>query len=115
VMGVCTIEDVLEEIVGDIKDEFEEEEDEPREIERHADGTFTVLGSTAIDAFNRATGAEVPEDAGFETVAGFVNSLAGLIPAKGDRLSWRGWIFTVADADPRRVIRVRASRAKRAG
>jgi putative hemolysin len=115
VMGVCTIEDVLEEIVGDIRDEFEEEEDEPREIERHADGTFTVLGSTAIDAFNQATGAEVPEDEGFETVGGFVNSLAGLIPAKGDRLSWRGWIFTVADADPRRVIRVRAARTKRAG
>jgi putative hemolysin len=115
VMGVCTIEDVLEEIVGDIKDEFEEEEEEVREIERHADGTYTVLGSTAIDAFNRATGAGVPEDDGFETVAGFVNSLAGLIPAKGDRLAWRGWVFTVADADPRRVIRVRASRTKRTG
>lgn len=112
VMGICTIEDLLEEIVGDIKDEFEEEE-EPREIERHADGSFTVLGSTAIESFNRATGAEVPEDDGVETVAGFVTSLSGLIPVKGDRLAWRGWIFTVADADPRRVIRVRAARSRR--
>lgn len=112
VMGICTIEDVLEEIVGEIRDEFEDEE-EVREVEPHADGSFTVLGATTVGEFNRATGAELPEDQGFETVAGFVNSLAGAIPAKGDRFHYRGWVFTVADADPRKVIRVRAARGKR--
>jgi CBS domain containing-hemolysin-like protein len=113
VMGLCTIEDVLEEIVGEIRDEFEEEES-GREVEAHADGTFTVLGDVAIAELNRATGAGVPEDDGYETVAGFLNSIAGAIPSKGDRLFWRGWAFTVVDAGPRRVTKVRASRVKRA-
>jgi CBS domain containing-hemolysin-like protein len=110
VMGLCTIEDVLEEIVGAIHDEFEEVE-EGRAVEPHADGSFSVLGTTSIAEFNRATGAGVPEDGDVETVAGFLNSLAGAIPARGDRFFWHGWIFTVSEADPRRVTRVRAVRA----
>ncbi|WP_408629101.1 hemolysin family protein [Anaeromyxobacter terrae] len=112
VMGVCTLEDVLEQIVGEIGDEFEEEEG--RSVEAHGDGTFTVLGATPIAEFNAAAAAAVPEDQGFETVAGFLNSLAGAIPAKGDRFFWRGWVFTVADGDPRKVTKVRAARIKRA-
>jgi CBS domain containing-hemolysin-like protein len=110
VMGLCTIEDVLEEIVGDIHDEFEEEET-GRAVEPHADGSFTVLGTTSIAEFNRVTAAGVPEDGDVETVAGFLNSLAGAIPSRGDRFFWHGWIFTVSEADPRRVTRVRAARA----
>ncbi len=110
VMGLCTIEDVLEEIVGAIHDEFEEVV-EGRAVEPHADGSFTVLGTASIVEFNRATGAGVPEDGDVETVAGFLNSLAGAIPARGDRFFWHGWIFTVSEADPRRVTRVRAVRA----
>ncbi len=110
VMGLCTIEDVLEEIVGAIHDEFEDL-DEGRAVEPHADGSFSVLGATPIAEFNRATGAGLPEDGDVETVAGFLNSLAGAIPARGDRFFWHGWIFTVAEADPRRVTRVRAVRA----
>jgi len=110
VMGLCTIEDVLEEIVGDIRDEFDEE---AKSVEAHADGTFTVAGQTPLGDFNRAAGAGVPEDAGFETVGGFLNSLAGAIPAKGDRFFWKSWIFTIAEANPRRVTKVRAARVKR--
>jgi Mg2+/Co2+ transporter CorC len=113
VMGICTIEDVLEQIVGDIQDEFEE--DEGREVEQHADGTFTVQGAAPVAEFNRAAQAGVPEDEGFETMAGFVSSLAGAIPARGDRFFWKGWVFTVAEADPRRVVKVRAARVKRGG
>ncbi len=46
-------------------------------------------------------------------MAGFVTALAGAIPARGDRFFWRDWVFTVAEADPRRVTRVRAARVKR--
>jgi CBS domain containing-hemolysin-like protein len=112
VMGLCTIEDVLEQIVGEIQDEFEDEE-EGGLVEGHADGTFTAQGAAPISELNRVTGASVPEDQGFETVGGFINSLAGAIPARGDRFFWRDWMFTVADADPRRVTRVRAARVKR--
>jgi len=103
---------VLEQIVGEIRDEFEEE-DTGRDVEAHADGTFTALGAALIAEFNRATGAGLPEDRGYETVGGFLNAVAGAIPAKGDRFFWRGWAFTVVDADPRRVTKVRAARVPR--
>jgi putative hemolysin len=115
VMGICTIEDVLEQIVGEIKDEFEEEDEDGAAVEAHGDGTFTVQGAAAIADFNRAASADLPEDEGFETVAGFLNSLAGAIPARGDRFFWRHWVFTIADADPRRVTKVRVSRVKARG
>jgi magnesium and cobalt exporter, CNNM family len=114
VMGVCTLEDVLEEIVGEIGDEFDEgEEADAKAVEAHSDGSFTVQGQATVAEFNEAARADLPEDEGFETVAGFLNSLAGAIPAKGDRLAWGGWVFTVADGDPRRVTKVRAARVKR--
>jgi len=110
IMGLCTIEDVLEQIVGEISDEFDEE---GRAVEVHPDGTFTVQGEAPVREFNVAAAADVPEDGGYETMAGFLNSIAGAIPSKGDRLFWRGWVFTVAEADPRRVTKVRAARVKR--
>jgi CBS domain containing-hemolysin-like protein len=110
IMGLCTIEDVLEEIVGDIQDEFDEV---GKAVEVHADGSFTVQGEAAVAEFNAAAAGDLPEDQGYETMAGFLNAVAGAIPSKGDRLSWKGWVFTVVDADPRRVTRVRAARVKR--
>jgi magnesium and cobalt exporter, CNNM family len=109
IMGLCTIEDVLEEIVGDIRDEFDED---VRPVESHGDGTFTVHGDVPVADFNAAAAAGIPEDGAYETMAGFLNTLAGAIPAKGDRIFWKGWAFTVAEADPRRVTKVRAARVK---
>jgi CBS domain containing-hemolysin-like protein len=110
IMGLCTIEDVLEEIVGEIRDEFDEV---GRPVEVHPDGTFTVQGEARVAEFNVAAAADVPEDEGYETMSGFLNAVAGAIPTKGDRFHWRNWVFTVADADPRRVTKVRAARVKR--
>jgi CBS domain containing-hemolysin-like protein len=111
VMGVVTLEDVLEEIVGDIKDEWDV--DEGKAVEHLPDGSFSVQGAATIAELNQATGAGVPEDASYETLAGFLNSLAGAIPARGDRFQWRGWIFTVSEADGRRATRVRVARPRR--
>jgi len=113
VMGAATLEDVLEEIVGDIQDEWDV--DEGTSVELLADGTFAVPGETPVIDFNRATGAGVPEDAAYETVAGFLNTLAGAIPAAGDRLHWHGWTFTVSESDRRRATRVRVARPKAPG
>ncbi len=112
VMGICTLEDVLEEIVGEIHDEYEE--DERKLVETHLDGTFTVRGSAPVSEFNQAAGAAIPEDRGYETIAGFLNALAGAIPSVGDRYLYRGWMFTVAEANPRRATKIRAARLKRA-
>jgi putative hemolysin len=111
VMGLCTLEDVLEEIVGEIGDEFES--GGVRAVEAHPDGTFTLRGDASLEEFNRASGAGIPTDQGYETVGGFLNALGGAIPAAGDRLSWRGWIFTVSEASPRRVTRARVARVRR--
>ena len=112
VMGVATLEDVLEEIVGDIQDEWDV--DEGKAVELLPDGTFSVRGSTGVTEFNQASGAGVPEDGSYETVAGFLNTVAGAIPSPGDRLHWRGWTFTVSETDGRRATRVRVSKPKRA-
>ncbi len=111
VMGICTLEDVLEEIVGEIGDEFEVEEG--KGVEAHADGTYTVRADTPVAEFNRLAGGAVPEDQQYETVGGFLNALAGAIPVSGDRFFHRGWLFTVSEATPRRVLKVRAARVKR--
>ncbi len=111
VMGICTVEDVLEQIVGEIQDEFEEEEG--RAVEVHGDGTFTVRGATPVAEFNRVASAGLPEGKGYETLGGFLNALAGAIPTVGDRFLYHDWIFTVSEANPRRVVRVRAAHVKR--
>jgi CBS domain containing-hemolysin-like protein len=111
IMGICTLEDVLEQIVGRLGDEFSV--DEGKAVEANPDGTFTVLGQTPIREFNEVAKADLPEDEGVETVGGFINRLAGAIPARGERVHWKGWAFTVAEADPRKVTRVRAARMKR--
>jgi CBS domain containing-hemolysin-like protein len=111
VMGLCTLEDLLEEIVGEIGDEFEPSD--ARDVESHPDGTFTVRGTASVAEFNEAAGASVPEDQGYETMGGFINGLAGAIPSAGDRFFWRSWVFTISEATPRRATRIRAARVKR--
>jgi len=113
VMGICTLEDVLEEIVGEIGDEFEVEKG--KGVEAHPDGTYTVRAEVPVEDFNRLAGGSLPEDAEYETVGGFLNALAGAIPAAGDRFFHRGWLFTVSEATPRKVLKVRAARVKRQG
>jgi CBS domain containing-hemolysin-like protein len=111
VMGLCTLEDVLAEIVGEMPGDFER--DDGRAVEPHPDGSFTVQGWTPLADFNAVANADLQTDLGAETVAGFLNSLHGAIPAKGDRLLARGWAFTVVDGDARHVTKVRVARAKR--
>ena len=111
VMGICTLEDVLEEIVGELRDEFEVAEG--KGVEAHADGTYTIRADTPVAEFNRLAGGDLPLDGQYETIGGFLNALAGAIPVSGDRFFHRGWLFTVSEANPRRVLRVRAARVKR--
>ena len=112
IMGAVTLEDVLEEIVGEIRDEWDT--DEGGAVEPLPDGSFAVRGDAPVAEFNRATGAGLPLEEGYETVAGFLNSLAGAIPARGDKLQWRDWRFTISETDGRRATRVRALRERRA-
>jgi len=111
VMGVVTLEDVLEEIVGEIQDEWDAEEGGA--VEALPDGSFLVRGDAPVAEFNEATGAGIPAGGPYETVAGFLVALAGAIPGRGDRLRWRDWGFTISETDGRRVRRVRVLREGR--
>lgn len=91
--GLITIEDVLEEIVGEIEDEFDEEPSDGG-IYTLADGTHRVAGDVAIVAVNEAFGVRLPEDA-FETIGGLVAQEFGRVPRRGEVVDVGGLRFTV--------------------
>jgi len=106
-MGIVTLEDILEEIVGDIRDEHEESG--PGEIQALPDGSWRVDTGISISDFNEALGVSLPDDGDFDTLAGFLNHLAGAIPERGATLSSHGLDFAVEERTPRRVLAVRVS------
>ncbi|MGE5743516.1 MAG: hemolysin family protein, partial [Gemmatimonadota bacterium] len=95
--GLITREDVLEEIVGEIRDEWDEEEGGA--VEPLPDGAYAVRGDAAVEELNEATGAGIPSSPAYETVAGFLIHLAGALPSRGDALRWRDWKFTISETD----------------
>ncbi|MEM8680993.1 MAG: transporter associated domain-containing protein, partial [Planctomycetota bacterium] len=103
--GLVTIEDVLEEIVGEIEDESDEDEvDGMTWIDER---TVDVEGDTHVSEVNERLGLELPEPDDFETLAGFVIHELRRIPKTGESLDWHTLHFTVIDADERRINRLR--------
>lgn len=100
VSGLITIEDVLEEIVGEIDDEFDEEEAEY--IRRVADERFTIQGLTPIEEFNEFFGTELSAEE-FDTVGGLITGALGHVPERGETVDIQGMNFEVLRADNRRL------------
>jgi putative hemolysin len=109
IAGLVTVEDILEEIVGEIEDEDTETE-EIVEIVEADDGYYDVVGSTEIGKIERLFDMEI-EDDDFTTIAGLVISESGYVPRPGERLNFRGLDVEVIDADDRRISRLRLRRA----
>ncbi|HUR98692.1 MAG TPA: CBS domain-containing protein, partial [Pyrinomonadaceae bacterium] len=105
VAGIVTVEDIIEEIVGEIEDEDSEEE-EIIEIIEGEDGYWDVLGSTDIDKIERLFDIEL-EDDDYTTVAGMITSEAGYVPKMGDVLTLRGLEARILRADEKKVGLVR--------
>ena len=104
--GLITIEDLLEEIVGDIQDEYDEEEPELQVINE----TTTLLdGRMALQDVNERLALELPEDES-DTIAGFVFSLLGHQAVVGDKVQWNEITFTVESTDGRRIQKLRVVR-----
>lgn len=101
VAGLVTIEDVLEEIVGDISDEHDEDEAAGR-IVAQPDGRYLVAALTPIDEFNERFGTAFADDE-FDTVGGLVTAAHGHLPAPGETIALEGIEFKVARADSRRL------------
>jgi len=108
--GIVTMEDLVEELVGDIQDEYD--------VDRPSDdqvlfGVVTVEGLLNLEDFQDDTGIELPEGP-YETVAGFVISRLGRVPLLGDAVAEGGHTFEVVELDGRRVARVRVTRVAKA-
>ncbi len=109
--GIVTIEDLLEEIVGDIQDEYDQEEEE---VVRHADGSYELDGLLLLDTVEELFHIDIPEHEE-DTVGGYVFGLLGRRPEVGDEVAFSGYKFEVLEAKGFRVQRLKASRLPDAG
>ncbi|MBR9729449.1 CNNM family magnesium/cobalt transport protein CorC [Shewanella intestini] len=106
VSGVVTIEDILEEIVGEIEDEFDHSSVEDTEIKRVGNSVFLVKALTEIDDFNEACGTQFSDEE-FDTVGGLVAHAFGHLPERNESIMISGIEFTVTNADSRRLNQLR--------
>jgi magnesium and cobalt transporter len=105
VSGLVTIEDVIEQIVGEIDDEFDVEDVE--NIRRDGERKFTVRGVTRIDEFNEYFGARLSEEQGFDTIAGLLMKQLGRLPRRGETAGIDGFEFQVMRVDRGRIDALR--------
>lgn len=103
--GLVTIEDIVEEIVGDIADEYELPE--PAAVRRIDDNTIEIDARLHIDELNDELKIELPEDPNYDTVGGFLFSEMGKIPEPGEEFRYQNVKFHVLDAEERKINRVR--------
>ena len=108
VAGIVTIEDLLESIVGNMQDEYDNEEEE---IEQVNETTFNLDGATDIEEIEEILDIEIP-DGEYDTIAGFIMSELGRIPGEDEHpvIEFAGYTFTVEEVDERRIERVIAER-----
>ena len=102
--GLVTVEDIIEEIVGDIADEFDTEKAHP--VQHLASGLVEVEAKVHIDELNDELGINLPEDDAYETVGGFLFSQMGRIPDVGETFEFQTVRFCITGADDRRISKL---------
>jgi CBS domain containing-hemolysin-like protein len=111
VSGLVSIEDVLEEIVGEIDDEYDQKTE--AEVRKIDDDKCEALGRAHVDEINSLMGFDLPEEEDFDTIGGFVFAEFGRVPAAGESITWQDSVrITVLEASRRRVNRVRLERVR---
>ena len=106
--GIITIEDIIEEVMGEITDEYEDKP--PQSILRIDDSTVDVDARVHIDDINEELDIELPEDEDYDTIGGFVFSHLGCIPANNETFEYEGLKFTITDVESRKINRLRIQR-----
>lgn len=106
VAGLITLEDCLEELVGEIVDEYDTE---GANVEHLANGEFLVDGGISIDELNEVVDGDLPND-DWDTIGGLVFSTLEHVPAPGEELEFEGWHFTAEEVEGRRIRLVRVRR-----
>jgi CBS domain containing-hemolysin-like protein len=103
--GIVTLEDILEELVGEITDEYEEMPSEP--IKQIDQNTIETDARTSVDDLNDEFELNLPEDEDYETIGGFVFSRLGYIPKTGETFDYENLKFTIASAETRKIKRIK--------
>lgn len=106
IAGLVTLEDCLEELVGDIMDEYDIETDDVQELDT---GQLLVDGGAAIHDVNQQLGTTIPDE-DWDTIGGFVFSFLGHVPTEGEEVPFQGHIFRAIEMDGRRVTKVLVTR-----
>jgi putative hemolysin len=110
--GVVTLEDIIEEIVGEIQDEYDVEEKQFRVL---PDGKILADARVGLWDLEQALGVSFPQDGEYETLAGFLMSITGALPQRGAQIGFKGLRFTIKEANARRLGMVEIERLARQG
>jgi CBS domain containing-hemolysin-like protein len=108
-VGVITVEDLLEEIVGDIEDESDREKTRVRRV---GEREWIAVGHAEREHMEAAVGLIIP-DGDFETVAGYILTITGRIPKVGEQVETNGYLLTVNQANDRAILEVHIRKLKR--
>lgn len=102
--GIITIEDIVEEIVGEIRDEYDEEQND---VETSSDGSIVVNGGMSIHDFNERFKTEIPEDSQYDTISGFLHTLTERIPELNEEVRYENICFIIVKKNERRIRQVK--------
>ncbi len=110
--GIISLEDIIEEIVGEIKDEYDTEEDVDSEPIQASDGSFLVDARTIIGDLNDLLESKIPEKEDVDTVGGFICGELGRIPETGETFSFYNIEFSILKADSRKILTIKIKETK---
>ena len=104
VSGLVTLEDIIEEIVGEIQDEYDKE---PPLFERIDNNTFVVDGRMPLEEVNEKLEMDLPTEEGVETISGFILNILGSLPREKEQINYQGYNFIVEKINRNRILKVR--------
>lgn len=110
--GIVTMEDLVEEIVGNIFDEYDEEDEKDKEVDKIDDNTFIMKGAVSLDTVGEILGSVLPVDE-YETLSGFIIGQLGRIPRMDEKpeIEFNGLVFKVKEMEDKKISRVKVCRA----